>query len=347
MRLSKGNRLFSAAILALLAVILVFGLSVNVAKADSTDKVMLGGIPIGISVSTDGIVVLETSDVITNQGKFNPTGGQFRRGDIITEIDGARIRSLTELVKAVTEKECTIKAVRNGEEFTAKCKPAKDALSGDYKLGIYIKEHVSGIGTLTFVTANGYYGALGHRINDMESGLSFEFQKGNIYSATVSGSIKGQKGKAGELIGRFAKSETIGTVEKNTPYGIYGKINGYKGKWINVANQSEIKQGKAQIYTNVDGESDYYDIEIVKAFSQNSMQEKSMIIKVTDNRLTAKTGGIVQGMSGSPIIQNNKIVGAVTHVFTGDPTKGYGIYYSWMAENSKKFYTTFNALNVA
>ena len=333
MRLSKGNRILIAMVFAFFAVAFVFGINFNVASARAFDKVMLGGTPIGISVYTDGLVVLETTEVITNHGKTFPTGGQLRRGDIISEIDGAKVKSLSELIKSVSEKECKIKAIRNGEEFIANCKPAKDALSGEYKLGIYIKECVSGIGTVTFVTENGYYGALGHRISDVESGLSFEYQSGNIYNATVSGAIKGQKGKAGELIGRFIRSDEIGTVNKNTPYGIYGKVNEYKGKWINVAKQSEIKTGKAQIYTTVDGASDYYGIEIVKTFAQNRLQEKSMIIKVTDKRLIEKTGGIVQGMSGSPIIQNNKIVGAVTHVFTGDPTKGYGIYISWMLDN--------------
>ena len=319
-----------------LLLITLFGFCGGVANADSYDKVMLGGKPIGITIKADGLVVLETTEVITNGGKENPTGGKLRRGDIITEINGNRVFTLVDLIKQVKSGECKIKAVRQGEEFTVNCKPSVDALSDSYKLGIYVKEDVSGIGTVTFVTSDGVYGALGHRISDAESGLTFEFQKGKIYDATISGAVKGQKGKAGELVGRFSKADEVGTITKNTPYGIYGKINGYDGKWINVAKLAEIKVGKAQIYSDVFGKPDYYDVEIIKTFAQNSVQEKSMIIKVTDSRLIEKTGGIVQGMSGSPINQNNKLVGAVTHVFTGDPTKGYGIYAPWMIKNAEK-----------
>lgn len=299
------------------------------------ETVMIGGKPVGITVGAKGLVVIETTKVITDEGAKDPCGGKLLKGDILKSVNGKEVYTVSDLRKSVKEEKCFVTVERKGETLNFELIPALEALTKEYKLGLYVKEEVSGIGTISFVKKDGTYGALGHRISDPETGLTFEYQTGNIYDAEVSGAKMGDKSAPGELKGRFNKADKIGTVEKNTPFGIYGKIDSYDAKTFETASIDEVKIGKAQIYTTVKGgKPEFYDVNVLRTFKQSDISEKGMIIQVTDKDLLAKTGGIVQGMSGSPIVQNGKIIGAVTHVFNGDYTKGYAIYIPWMLKSA-------------
>ena len=266
---------------------------------------------------------------------FVCAGAMPIRPQSIPGINGKEVYTVSDLRKSVKEEKCFVTVERKGETLNFELTPALEALTKEYKLGLYVKEEVSGIGTISFVKKDGTYGALGHRISDPETGLTFEYQTGNIYDAEVSGAKMGDKSAPGELKGRFNKADKIGTVEKNTPFGIYGKIDSYDAKTFETASIDEVKIGKAQIYTTVKGDKpEFYDVNVLRTFKQSDISEKGMIIQVTDKDLLAKTGGIVQGMSGSPIVQNGKIIGAVTHVFNGDYTKGYAIYIPWMLKSA-------------
>ncbi|MEG1706661.1 MAG: SpoIVB peptidase S55 domain-containing protein, partial [Clostridia bacterium] len=192
---------------------------------------------------------------------------------------------------------------------------------------------------LTFVKTDMRYGALGHPICD-QNGEIISTRNGNIYNASISGVIKGEKGKAGELRGTFAVEEKIGSLVNNCKYGVYGKLDSLptelsKKDLIKVASPYEVKPGKATVYSTLDENGRMeYEIEIVKVSTQNMKGDKGLVLRVSDTRLLEKTGGIVQGMSGSPIVQNGKLVGAVTHVFINDPTKGYGVLGQWMLDNN-------------
>ena len=216
-----------------------------------------------------------------------------------------------------------------------------DEISKKYKLGLWIRDNAAGVGTLTFIRKdNMRFGALGHPVCDIDTGACLPVKSGNIFKCNIVGYRKGEKGKAGELKGLFLRNGSIlGALDENNGYGVYGNfgneaLEAYKNELVEVASRNEVKSGKAKIRCTIDGTVPKdYDIEIVKTYFQDSKSNKSMFIRVTDKELLSKTGGIVQGMSGSPIIQNGKLVGAVTHVFVSDPTKGYGIYADWMIDN--------------
>ncbi|NLJ95808.1 MAG: SpoIVB peptidase, partial [Clostridiales bacterium] len=225
-----------------------------------------------------------------------------------------------------------LKVRRNKEIITVKIAPVSTA-DGDYKIGAWIRDDTQGIGTLTFVSTNGYFGALGHGITDVDTGLLMEISKGSIFDAEILNIVKGKEGEPGELIGMIRQSEKyrIGTIVDNTYQGIFGTLN-HKYKFdsefkpTKIGFKQEVKLGKAYIRCMVEGSIVDYEIEIQKVDMSNSNHSKGLVIKITDERLLNTTGGIVQGMSGSPIIQNNKIIGAVTHVFIQDSTKGYGTF---------------------
>ena len=302
-------------------------------------RVYLGGRPIGLTVSADGVIVISKNAVVTENGLAFPCEDvDLKCGDVIEKVNGKTVSTFENFGLAVGDNpEAVLEVDRKGQKFSVTANPAKDALTGKYKLGLKIKEGVSGIGTLTYVTEKAGFGALGHYVIDGETGLSSQLDGGKIYKAVINGVVKGRRGAAGGLEGAFNKYDgQTGTINKNNNFGIFGNytasLEGFEK--IEVGGADSVKVGKAQIYTTVDGATpDYYDIEIIKAKAQSRPEEKSMVISVTDKRLLEKTGGIVQGMSGSPIIQNGKIIGAVTHVFVNDPTKGYGLYIGWMLGN--------------
>lgn len=309
---------------------------------NSVDEVYLGGIPVGISLLERGLIVVGISDVITEKGAVSPANdGGVKINDIILEIDNKTLYSAEQLSQMIVNSEdiITLKIQRNKEIIFVKINPEIDSLSKNKKIGIYIKEGLDGVGTLTYARIdNKRFGALGHAIIDQDTKSLANMNSGALYSCVIKGYNKGVEGKAGALKGVFNKElSKISVIDNNTNYGLYGVYNDRLIKErpkIQVGTRDTVRPGRASICTTIGGTSpEMYDIEIIKSSYQNIPEEKSMVIRVTDKRLLYTTGGIVQGMSGSPIIQNGKLIGAVTHVFINDPTKGYGLYIDWMLDN--------------
>jgi len=299
--------------------------------------VYLGGFPLGFTINCSGVIVVAIS---------NDNSGNLKEGDIIIEIEGEKVSSASQILTIInTEKYAgktlNIKYIRDGETKSTTLKPIYDKVQKFYKLGVWIRDNAAGVGTITYIRKDNLrFGALGHPVCDIDTGSLLPANDGNIFKCNIVGVKRGVKGNAGELKGLFLRSGSVlGTLDKNNEYGVYGNfdkdfINSYGREVVQVADRGEVKCGKAKIRCTVDGTVPKdYDIEIVKTYFQSSKSNKSMFIRVTDKELLSKTGGIVQGMSGSPIIQNGKLVGAVTHVFVSDPTKGYGIYADWMINN--------------
>ena len=308
-------------------------------------EVFAGGNVVGFSLSSNGVIVVGSGKVETENGYVNTLeNSDIKVGDIIYEINEEKVNKVNDLMAIVNKKDyngedVVVKVKRKDKVFETNIKPAKDVQSKQYKLGLWIKDDASGVGTLTYIRKdNNRFGALGHSINESGSKEPFELKGGDMYTCNVIGINKGAKGKPGEVKALFIQGKnTIGSVDKNTKYGIFGTYNENKvksisnDKMLKVGGRFTAKPGKAKIRCKLDdNDVKDYDIEIIKTNYQNSSNEKSMVIRVTDKQLIAKTGGIIQGMSGSPIIQNDKIIGAVTHVFVSDPTKGFGVYLDWM-----------------
>ncbi|MBR4003725.1 MAG: SpoIVB peptidase [Clostridia bacterium] len=312
-------------------------------KIISDDKVLVGGNTIGLVLKTDGVLVVGSSSVTTLNGERDILKENLLEiGDVLTQIENETVENVSSISSIINKKEnagreLIVKGIRKNKEFITKIKPCYDVKSGDYKLGVWVRDDASGVGTLTYVNANNRFGALGHPICDSETKNIINLKEGKIYKCSVLGVNKGVTGNPGELRGLFMQGKNEqGIIEKNNNYGIYGSLNNESEIFkslteMPIGSRVFVKPGKAQIKCCVDGERvESFDVEIIKTNYQNYSNDKSMVIRVTDERLISKTGGIVQGMSGSPIIQNGKIVGAVTHVFVNDPTKGFGVYIDWM-----------------
>lgn len=306
-----------------------------------------GGTPVGVKLSTKGVLVVSFSDVETATGKVVSPSAEsgIQIGDIILKVNGSSINNSDELIREIDlnkSKKLKIVLERNDKIIEKTLKPVKSKDNKNYKIGLWVRDSTSGVGTLTFYDAKTKkFGALGHPITDVDTGTMLKISEGEIIESSIISLRKGQKGNPGELRGIFVNEETsLGEVNKNTICGIYGcgkdKLIGKKyNNPIKIALRNEIKEGPAKILTTIEGtEPQLYDIKIEKLLTQDKPGPKSMIIKVTDPVLLNKTGGIVQGMSGSPIIQDNKIVGAVTHVLINRPDVGYGIYIEWMLKDA-------------
>lgn len=315
-------------------------LKVNVIEPD---RYFAGGDSLGFSLQSKGVILIGGNFIVTHSGIARPfEESGLKSGDIITAIDGNEVNNvsdISEILRFHDGGELKINGIRNGEEFESTITPALDSLTDSYKLGLWVKEDAVGIGTLTFINiTTGRFGSLGHAITDVDSGNIIKVSGGDIYEGKILGIKKGENGRAGELIGTYKRDDKIGIVDKNCEYGVYGYFDDAKEylegrSSIDIGGRISVNPGKAQILTCLDGENiEKFDIEIIKTNFQSTCNEKSMVLKITDKNLIGKTGGIVQGMSGSPIIQNGKLVGAVTHVFVNDPTKGFGIYIDWMLE---------------
>ncbi len=307
------------------------------------EYVYLGGFPIGLALETDGIVVIAKGTVQTAEGEKNTSDGHdICVGDIITHLNEEKISSTLDVEHFLQSKyngfgEISLTIDRNGKILKTTLLPEKDIISNKYRLGLWVRDTASGVGTMTFIKENGEFSALGHPISDIDTASKFGVKSGKIFKCNIVGIQKGGVGEPGELRGLFLKNgASIGELKANTDFGAKGIMNAAFMKKSNLAKikvgrKGSVKTGKAKILTTIDGVvPEEFDIEIVKTVVQNEPQKKSMIIHVTDKRLLEKTGGIVQGMSGSPIIQDGKIVGAVTHVFVNDPTRGYGLFMDWM-----------------
>lgn len=308
-------------------------------------EVYPGGISIGVKINNKGALVVGYSDISTYDGLSESPGkiAGIELGDIIEEVNGENIETCSDLiskVKTCRNDELTVKILRGNSEITKKVPLIKE--DNEYKIGLWVRDSTAGIGTLTFYDKDSKtFGALGHPITDGDTNVSFNIKSGTLLRSSILSIKKGERGNPGEIKGLFInENESIGTIEKNTSSGIYGDgltelINPNFNKAMTVAYRDEIKEGHAQIITTVEDDgAKAYDIEILKLLPQDEPGSKSMIIKIVDPVLLEKTGGIVQGMSGSPIIQNGKIIGAVTHVLINKPDVGYGIYIEWMLQDA-------------
>jgi stage IV sporulation protein B len=310
-------------------------------------KIIPGGQPVGVKLTTKGVMVVGISPVLSSDGnQYSPsTDAGIEVGDTILKINGINIRDgehVSRLVNSSDGKLLKLTIIRKGKEFDISVKPVKSKDDQQYKIGTWIRDSTAGVGTLTFYCPfSNTYGALGHPITDVDTGVILTVNSGKIIPSKIISIQPGVRGKPGELRGLFIDSdEELGTIEKNTICGIYGKadkkiVNNIYKEPISIGLQGQIKEGPAKILTTING-SDVkcYDIVIEKLTIQSRPNPKSMIIRVTDQELLEKTGGIVQGMSGSPIIQDGKLVGAVTHVFINRPDMGYGIYIEWMLQEA-------------
>lgn len=307
--------------------------SVTVAKLEDT-KVYVGGVPFGIKFFTKGISVVGFEDEATNPAYQ----AGLRLYDTIIKVNGKEISGISDLSQAV-EGGGTLELtyIRAGKEETIKFMPKYSETEKKYTLGMWLKDSGAGIGTLTYVLADGNFGGLGHGICDGDTGELIPIFNGSVLGVTLNGIVKGQRGNPGELKGYFNSSK-VGSLYKNTENGVFGALaqipNVITDKTYSIGLKNEIKEGKATIICTLDDNvRREYSIEISN-INRNATGNKCFTVKITDERLLNATGGIVQGMSGSPIIQNGKLVGAITHVLINDPTSGYGIFIENMLTQS-------------
>lgn len=292
-----------------------------------------GGIPFGVKFTTEGVLVVGFCDVDTDHGKINPAySAGLRTGDVIRKINDRGVRDaamLSSLMEAGGGQAFTVTFVRDGQEQTITVTPAYSVSEEKYKSGIWIRDGGAGIGTVTFIDPqSGMFAGLGHGICDGDTGQLIPMDRGTVIDVTISGIVRGQAGSPGEVKGYFNHTK-LGSVFGNTECGVFGlltEIPSACGKAVPVAAHGEIHDGKAELLCSLDTDTVTHYTVSISAIHPDATSNKCFTVTVTDPALIAKTGGIVQGMSGSPIIQDGKLVGAVTHVLVGDPTRGYGIF---------------------
>ncbi|MBQ3136504.1 MAG: SpoIVB peptidase [Clostridia bacterium] len=310
----------------------------------SRDYVEVSGELFGLRLFTEGVMIVGTDEVDTETGAVSPAkSAGLQKGDVIYSINGIKVKTsqqISDIFSKAGGSGMTLEYLRVNKLYSVNFSLAYSVSERKYKAGLWIRDSAAGIGTMTFYDiGTGMFASLGHGVCDVDTGEILPLSNGDIVSAYVSGCYKGRSGKAGELCGVF-NPEIRGELFCNCETGVYGTARKISAKSLMpVAAKSEVKPGKAQIISTVDKNGpEYYEIEILKV-TEDSSQNKNMVIKVTDSKLIEKTGGIVQGMSGSPIIQNNMLVGAVTHVFVSDPTQGYAIFAETMLEKARSVYS--------
>lgn len=308
-------------------------------------KIVPGGKAVGVKMFTKGLICVGSQSIQAETGEnYNIAKAlNIRDSDIIlsaNDIELYTVEQLGEIVSNSGGAPITLLIRSNEIEEEKVATPIKT--KEGYKLGIWVRDSTAGIGTVTFVDkSTNTFAALGHPITDVDTGILMPVDKGTITSAEIVGVEKGSRGVPGELYGLFAENQDCGVILNNTNQGIYGSIVSdcnltYKDEPLFLASAQQVKTGKAEIYANVEGTTiEKFDIEITKIM-RYAPDEKNLVIRITDKRLLDKTGGIVQGMSGSPIIQDGKLIGAVTHVFVNDPSRGYGIFIENMLTEAKK-----------
>lgn len=295
-------------------------------------KVIPIGSTIGLKLHTNGVLVVGMSEVKSvNNEKIKPyESTKIKEGDMIIEVNGTPITSTNDLIQTVNlskGNDISVKYIRDEEIYVEEIKPTQTS-DTEYKLGLWVRDTAAGIGTISFYEPETKsFAALGHGILDIDTKDLIKIQKGEITTANIISIAKGEKGIPGEIRGSLIGQTTIGSIAKNTALGIYGVINNtgllnISGEEVEVALRDEIKEGKATILCTLENnKKEEYEIEIQKIYKNNNTDNKSMVVKITDEKLIEKTGGIIQGMSGSPILQNGKLIGALTHVLVSDPTK--------------------------
>ncbi len=305
------------------------------------EQVYLGGYTIGMTIDGDGVTVIGLNEFFCEDGGLCCPSllAGLQINDVIIGLNGKKIYSsarLSELVGQSDGKKIEVDYIRDGVQCSTTIVPQRDLKAGQYRIGLWTRDSSSGIGTITYVRKNLKFGSLGHAIVDTK-GVTVNCKNGGVFECSILGVERGVKGAAGELKGTISFDSKLGSLYANNKFGAFGSFDtlpSFCNRLINVADISEVSPGKAEIYCSLDGnKSEAYRIEIVKAAYQAGKEDRGLVIHVIDDRLLEKTGGIVQGMSGSPIVQNGKLVGAVTHVFVNDPTRGYGIYAKWMLTN--------------
>lgn len=312
-------------------------------KNTSAKEVYVSGEAVGIYMQTKGVLIIDTGEILSENGeKETPARDIVKPGDYIVAFNQDKIKCKQDLLDELAEldeKEVTLKVRRGKETIPLSVTPVKDK-DGEYKLGIWVRDDTQGIGTLTFVDENGRYGALGHGISDVDTGELLSIADGKLYNARILGVRKGEKGNPGELSGliRYDSENILGNISENSKNGIFGtfradQLEAMNLEKISIGYKQDLKTGPASILCSTDGEVKEYAAEITRIDMNHEDTNKSFVIQVTDKELLEKTGGIVQGMSGSPVIQNGKLFGAVTHVFVQDATGGYGIFI----ENMMKY----------
>ncbi len=307
-------------------------------SASTSDETMVipGGMPIGIYLETEGVMVLGTGEITGIDGmKHEPSAHKVKAGDYITAINHQKIKDKSELMEAVKlldGDEVILDIHRKDEDIEIKTQAVKlDA--DEYKLGIWVRDNAQGLGTVTFLDAKSRFGALGHGIHDIDTNELLDISGGTLYTTSIKDIQKGEDGIPGGMEGIiiYNNYNVLGSITRNSEAGIFGTIDRIDALFsdqtpVSTAAKEEIKEGPAIIRCAVEGKVKEYEVEITGVDLGTSEVNKGIILKVTDKRLLEVTGGIVQGMSGSPILQDGKIVGAVTHVFVNNPTKGYGIF---------------------
>ena len=325
------KKVFKSLILLLAATLLALIFIPATAFAEE-NCLYLGGFPAGFVLNTTTVEVMGICDVVTKDGVSSPAkDAGIRSGDIIDKINGEEVNSAGDINKIISRdyKKYEVEIIRGGEWMKVDVDPAKDLASGGKRLGVLVKDSINGVGTMTYVDgANRKFASLGHPVSDSSNNI-IEINGGTVYGSLIYDVKKGVRGTPGELRGAFENGRVIGNAKVNCACGVYGDLNdGFDtSKLIKISKASldSVEIGPAYIYTTVYGtEPDKYAVSIVKVDKSNK-DNRNFVIKIDDERLIEKTGGIVQGMSGSPIVQNGKLVGAVTHVFINDPTRGYGI----------------------
>lgn len=301
-----------------------------------------GGMAIGIYMETDGVLVLDTDSITCIDGnEYEPAKNIVKAGDYIVGMNGEEISDKSELIQAVSKLQASqviLKLRRNDEIIQVKMKSV-EVERDRYKLGIWVKDNIQGLGTVTYLETNGKFGALGHGIHDSDTEDLIEISNGAVYETKLVGIQKGEKGEPGGLEGIiiYNRYNKKGTITKNTNNGIYGELSNAEDiieneEPMEICEKEDIELGNATIRCMLKDRVEEYDIKIKNVDSYTGDVNKGIIIEITDERLLDKTGGIVQGMSGSPILQNGKIVGAVTHVLVNDPARGYGIFIENMLD---------------
>lgn len=316
--------------------------NVDVQVIEGTSVIPVG-MPVGIYVKTEGVLVVGTGEFTGFDGvRYSPAKNVLKSGDYILGINGEDVTGKKMFMKSLQETDGmdTVLTIRRGKEvFDVKTVPIKDQ-AGVYKIGIWIRDNAQGVGTLTYIDGNGGFGALGHGINDMDTSTLMALQKGSLYHTDIIGIRKGEAGKPGELTGLidYGDDNLLGVIDRNEDKGIFGICGEeLEGEALFAPVEIGLKQdtriGPAKILCSLDGKNtELYDVKITDITYDKEHINREIVLQITDERLIEETGGIIQGMSGAPILQNGKLVGAVTHVFVQDATKGYGIFIEEMLE---------------
>lgn len=310
--------------------------TINVEVLEQIEVIPSGQI-VGIKLYTNGVLVVGTSSIEGIDGKnYKPfENTEIQEGDSIIEINGVAINSTDELISEVNKsngEQVEIKYIHENEKKIAKIKPIKNK-ENIFKLGLWVRDSAAGVGTMTFYNEEtNSFVALGHAITDIDTGEIIQTSTGEIDKVEILSVIKGEKDNPGRIEGSIKSNSILGNIYNNTQFGIYGIIKDFKNlqldfsKKMKVASRGEIELGQATCLSGIDGNVKEFDLEIEKIYLNNNYDNKSMVIKIIDNDLISETGGIIQGMSGSPIIQNGKFVGAITHVLVNDPQIGYAVF---------------------